>query len=457
MQDIHAFTDRVTGAPLSGTDVSNIINRKLGQATKVGAAIRVVDSLLAPVPCMPDGSNDISLLVLSPDAAISHDSTRAVHRDIKLTLYDPEYIPGMSTWPFPFNPFEHFLHVSQRLTCAGMSIEVPLGYYTMLWPQAAVSSGRRYFAWQGTDLTELVNRQMISDYTVTKGYAGGYRGAILDALEVAAVPKSLGGTGQTPQGNDLAGPGIPRALVSIPDAANVDVEEDQFWPAGTFFIDMVNDLLTKGLNFYPLTPLSTPYAVENGQPVLGPIMGAFPRRKFSDVMPSEDWDYSNDPDSSIIEAPLSEEVNSLLSAGARNIIRIIGGQAADGSDLGALRMNSNPASAFSISNLRGLSGGPRALPYFENQSKATTQTAVELYADLMLEQGSQVTQKLSANSLYNPLHGDRDLLIFKITDRLGNVVIDSDATALFEETGWSLPLKATGARMSHVMERVGAV
>jgi hypothetical protein len=456
VQDPSSFSDRITDLPLTAQTVRDLINRKLGEAMRIGAAVRVVDSLLSPVACMPDGSNDIGPLIIPDTAIVTHDSTQPVHRSCRLTLFDPWYIPGMSTWPFPFNPISQFLHISQRLTCAGVSIEVPLGYFTMLWPRATISRGRRYFEWSGLDLTQLVNRcEMISDYTVTKGYTGGVRGAILDALEIAAVPKSVGGTGQTPQGNDLAGPAIPRALVDLPDAANQDITADLFFPAGTVMLDMINQLLDQTVNFYGMTPLSTPYVVENGQPVLSPIMGAYPKRKYSTGIPTADWDYSTTPETSIVEAPISQEVNSLLSAGTTNIVRVVGGSTSTA--LGALRVNTNADSVISTNNLRGLSGGPRALPHYEQNSKAASQAMTDLYADLLIEQGAQLTDRISANSLHNPLHGNRDLLIFKVTDMAGHVVINSDVDNVFEEESWSLPLKASGARMSHSLSRVAAI
>ena len=466
MQDPGGFTNLNTGSPIPADTVRQILNRQGSGTVQISARFRVTDTLFNRQNTMPvikpsaanpfPDQSDIGPLI-APDAAITHDTSRPIRRSLSFTMMDPQYVPGLAGMTFPFNPFQHLLGVWQVVAAPELNVrfEVCLGYFVMLLPTVSIYPGRRLFTWQGYDLCTFITQcPLLSDWTVNVGYPGGYLGAIKDILQVKAIPISLGGTGQTPvQGNDDAGPDIPSALIQIPDTGNQPVLSDILFQAGTNRMDIVNQLLD-AINYYPLWADSAFRSSQ--QPNYGtPTAPSYP---------AVGWDYSTKPGSSIIESPISQDFNSQADIRICNIVKVEGDVVTSTQRAyHSLSMNTGlndlgqVISAIGTTQLKSLSGGPRAIGRYEKGQRIASQAMCDLRAKLLRGEGAQLPEGLTVNSLHQPLHGDHDHLVLQVTDRYGNILVPSSQQALFREEAWTLPLKAAGGKMSHTLRRIVTV
>lgn len=453
MQSPAGFTDYISGQPLSADTVTKLINRQLG-STRVGIRVQVTDTLLHPVDVYNGNNSDASditdLVDMNQTCSVTHDTTQPIHRSFTFSMRDPRDIPGKAKSlksdglpSFPINPYQNFVRLWYLMSAGGVNLQVSLGYYKPVMPKRAISpaSTRSDFVCQ--DLTTIIGRtDLMSDWTVAALYSGGYVGAMKDLLMSDSIPASVGGKGQTPSGQDDAGPGIPANLLQFSTVGNIDVPAAYLLQAQTNRVDAVNTL-AGGVNFYPIWN--------------APGDGSFRTSQmpyYGDSIPPIGWDYSPMPETSIIEIPINQDFSSNADTRVCNVVRVVSASTASGAGaFSYVAVNDNPNSVVSTVNQRGLSGGPLAIVRYENNSQLLTQDMVELRAKILLQQGAMLVEQVTMSSLPNPLHEDHDLLTCSVTQMDGTNVIPSSADSPFEEQSWSIDLRPQG-RMAHTLQRV---
>lgn len=452
MQDITNRVDAITGAPLSATTVQQIVNRQLGTTT-TSLRLQVCDTQLNPLPVSvgnPNDPSDITDLVdQSQTCSVTHDTAQPVHRTFTFSMRDQKDIPGRAARlsaaglpSFPIDPNQNLLRLWYRMTAGGHTLDVSLGYYVPVMPKRDISPGSMTYDFTCQDLTSLVAQtRFMSDWAVLPSTTGGYVGAMTAMLASGAIPKSFGGTGMTPAGQDDAGPEVPASLIQISQVGNITIPVAYLFAFNSDRVAALNQL-AGGFNFYPLWNAPSDGSFRSSQM---PYYGA--------GLPAYGWDYSPMPGVSIVEIPISQTFSNQL--GNPNIVRVVSAGTSSGAGaFSSTQINTNPDSVVSTVNRTSLSGGPRAVVYCEDNPQIQDAQVCTLRAQILLQQGAMLAETVTMSSLPNPLHEDHDLLMFNVTQADGTTVIPSSSQSLFEEQSWTMDLTPQGRHVHNCLRVV---
>lgn len=452
MLSTSGWTDAVTGAALDAQWIEDLINRRLGDPVMIGGRMMAVDYSFQPVAMLlppadsvfglPQASNDLASILQPSTCQISADITKPVARTIQFTLNDPITLEDGQA--LPFDPLQHLVQPTALMKCQGQVVEFPLGTYMLDTPKATLLRGLRTYAFTGTDLMGLVAlADLISDWTVSADYPGGYVQAYLDLVTSHATPKSLGGLGQTPQGNDDAGPAIPLDMIDVDWTGNQTVVADIPFRAGD---NRAQDgaTLADAMNYWPLWMDNT------SRFILRPIPD------IPNVMPPVTWDYSA-TGLSTIAGPIQQQFSSVSKAA--NIVRVNGGAstAVGGSTYTSLQVNNNPFSDYAYPNLPTLSGEPRAIAQFKSDTSLANQQMTDFTAKLMLLMGQTLADQVTVSTLTNPLTELYEYYVMEVPLTNGVIAIASDAAHPYFETGWQMNWMDPAGKHQHNLIRLGAL
>jgi hypothetical protein len=443
MLDITNINDAVTGQPVDPTFIEAMINRTLGEPVAIGGHVRVVDTSLQPVDMQiphAEESNDLARMVYAQTASISCDVTQPVQRKIQFTMKDP-LEEGQDLL---FDPWNHFIQPSMTMSCLGRTVEFPLATYLMGNPRATISSGRRAYEFNGLDITALLSlADLLSDWTVTANYTGGHIQAVIDLMTAGSVPKSLSGTGQTPQGNDDAGPAWPSSVFEVDWSGNQAVGIPFPGRAGTNRVAFAADICG-AINYFPihLTNSTTVRFKRIPDYTISP--------------PAISRDYSTTGES-IITGTIDEVFDD--NNEACNVARVEGGQAnaQGGSTFTSVQINNTADSKLSYQNLKTFGGQPRAIGKYVSEPLLVNQAMTDLRAKLLLLMGSTLHDRVQMVTLPDPRTESYEYYELGVAWKDGTIMIASDATTPFLEVGWTLPFMSHTSRMSHSLVRAVGV
>jgi hypothetical protein len=250
----------------------------------------------------------------------------------------------------------------------------------------------------GYDLAQILTDDLVgSRYTVTAG-----------TLYTTAIATLLSGAGIT-------------AINLTPSASTLPVSRD--WDPGTAKLAIVSDLLT-ALNYDVLQ------FDADGNAVVKPYV--------SPQLRAPDYTYQTDAASVIL--PGATHTFDLFAV--PNTFILVVSQPDRNPALSSTYTNVNPASPTSTAS-RG-----RTITSFQTNADAVDQATLNALVARQAFEASQVYEPISLQTLVMPMHAHLDTIQL-IHAPLG-------ISALYSETGWSLPLSAGGS-MSHSLQRVVSV
>jgi hypothetical protein len=444
---IKPWVDPYTGQNIDPEFLAAMINRQVGPVTSKGR-VRAVDWGFNPVDVGLGGDDpsNVSRFIIRGTETISCDTSQAVHRSMSFQMHDPLFFPGVRK-DLQFNSYHHYLQPTMVLSCQGKTAEIPMGtYWAGDWIATITSLGKRVYTFACRDITVRASTDMVSDWTVptTTTYIDG----AVALITSDGVCKSLGGKGQTPQGNDDCGPGFTQAMLDIDWTGNQPVTVPVPFRFASNRLANLGDLMN---------------AIQYWPPHMSNLSKVNLHRMpdFINTLPAVSWDYSvNTPGKpkSIVFLPIQSTYES--ASRICNYLRLQGGQptASGGSTLTTTRVNSDPNSQVSYPNIKAFNGNPLAIPRAITDNTLTTQALVNLAADNAIAEGDTLRESVATVSYPNPLHEVHEFVIFNVCMNDGTVAIFSDEQHMFQELGWSITnFLSPNARMQHDWVRAEAL
>jgi hypothetical protein len=416
---------------------------------QVSGHVRVVDYNLQPVDLGLKGNDpsDLAPYIAIGSESLQWDSSQEVQKKLSFTMLDPADDP-LKPVQLGFNPLHHFLQISTTFSCLGVMVEFPLGTFFMDWPQVDLYRGYRIYTFAGLDLTSLIaEAEFMSDWVCTTvDYGTGTKGTIQAAIDMITsdgVPKSLNGQGQTRQGNDDAGPGIPVAYLDVDWSGNLPLAIPIIAQAGGSRITDGINALMESIQYYPIVMSNaTRFRMR-------------PMPDFLTSKPKPFWNYSTDGHSIVRTVHQEFQYSSVMA----NVFRVEGGQAAanGGASLSSVQANQSADSQISLVNMRTLGGGPRAIARYERNTNLTTQAMVDQYCRMRLNGGDVITDKVTLTTLVNPLTDAYDYYVLNVTSKDGETRIFSDEDHPYLCVGWTMPFLSPDGEMQQTLIRAEAL
>lgn len=408
---------------LTMAQVTSLINHTSGyEVDRRSARFSLVDRTLQPINIGQTGptgdTSDVSRWIET--ASITHDTTQSVHRTLTATFHEQTI--------FNFNPLIHQLKVFWDYwdPSGNLLLEVPLGVFAFPLVDRSLTDAGNVWTLHGHDATgRIANKVFLNNYVIAAGT--NYLSAITTLLTMSYLPKSQGGTGQTPGGADMGGPAFPTSrIVSTP--TSLTLPADMAFSRKDNLLTAINTLLA-AINYYPI------YADCNGTLYLTPLPW------LQQAIPALGWTYTTDG-TSTMQAPILQtftNANKLANAA------VVWAEHNSTPTYYAVAYNTNRQSSISLNNLQDI------IPITVQDDLIPSTNAAQARASLELQYANIAQEQVEWQGLINPLHDAHEYVAINVTNPAGVPEIVTNAQYGFEETAWSVNL-ATGL-MKHIVGR----
>jgi hypothetical protein len=269
---------------------------------------KLLDRTLAAVPTGLSGpyGDDGDCTPYIQSGSIRLDSTQEVAGSATMAMVDARDL-GFSAG---LHRIQQFCVVKD--SAGNFLFEAPTGIFYVNKATRSIAGGRTIDSFQMLDLSGKLSGKLrfINTYAATKGTR--FDTLMRTLLQIPPLPKNVaGGTGQTPSGLPLAGPGITADRIDL-ETTTLALPQDQAFTDADTYIGVLNSLATS-INYRKWLVRANGHFKSGKRPNLG--ISA----------PATVWNYATDV-RSVIRPDINEDLGDFSSLS--NIIKVKGGGAA---------------------------------------------------------------------------------------------------------------------------------
>jgi hypothetical protein len=403
---------------LSRQQVIDLINVKTGQSV-ITPRLQLLDRNLQPVPTGTIGptGDPADMTDLLQSLKIDINTQQAVQRTCDITMREPTR--------FDLDSLRHRIKVFIDYwdpATKQLLLEIPAGVFRAVLPTRTLTSAGIMQQMVMQDLTFNLGRLgFINPYTVPAGIT--FTQAMTNLLTMDYLPLSKGGQGQTPTGDDDAGPGASLSRITIPRDDRIVQSPIPFTRDITKQAAL--NQLAASINFYPL--------------LADPVGGytTWPMPYYTNSIPAPAWTYSTDGTSTIVPDSITETFNNAAQLANVAIVLV---EPSGAPSFGATAYNMSAASRISITNLQE---AIFLLPIIKDPTIPDAASA-RLRALIALQEAAVVAETIQFSAAPNALLQPHDMLLLNVTTADGQVHVTSSANNPWEITAITFDFSQPG-------------